>query len=109
MVELRGHRELVGKLKRNANLNDVKNIVRLNGSEMQRNAQRKAPVDTGHLRRSITLRYQDSGFTAKVKSEAEYAPYVEYGTRYMSAQPHVRPAFHEQKRKFINDLKRITE
>ena len=109
MVELRGTRVLVGKLRRNASLNDVKRVVRLNTRELQKKAQRYAPVDTGNLKASIRQSVLDGGFTGRVSSEASYAPYQEYGTRFQPGTPHVRPAFHEQKRKFINDLKRMTE
>lgn len=106
-LTIRGTDELVGKLRRNANLNDVKRTVRLNGSEMHRHAQRMAPVDTGNLRRNIKLHSQDQGYTAKVASEAEYAPYQEYGTRFQPGRPHIRPAYHTQKRKFISDMRRL--
>lgn len=106
-MQFNGVNQLVGALKKRANLNDVKDVVKLNGSEMHRKAQRNAPVDTGNLKRHVTLKAADGGFTAKVASEAEYAPYQEYGTRYQSGKPHIRPAYHEQKGKFINDMKRL--
>lgn len=106
-MQFNGVNQLVGALKKRANLNDVKEVVKLNGSEMQRKAQRDAPVDTGNLKRHITLKTLDGGFAAQVTSEAEYAPYQEYGTRFQPGKPHIRPAFHEQKGKFINDMKRL--
>ena len=105
--EIRGADQLVGKLKKNAELTDVKRTVQLNGSEMQRAVKRKAPVDTSHLKGMITIGIQDNGFTAKVKSEADYAPYQEYPTRYQPGTPHVRPGFFEQRIKFIQDMKRL--
>lgn len=106
-LKINGTKELVGKLKRNANLSDVKNVVIINGAEMQKQAQRLAPVDTGYLRRNITLRIMDRGFTARVKSEAEYAPYQEYGTRYQPGKPHIRPAYIKQKKRFVRDMRRL--
>lgn len=108
-MELRGADKLIAKLKKNATLNDVKDVVRLNTSEMNKKVQRKAAVDTGHLRRSVKQEIIDGGFTGKVASTAEYAGYVEHGTRFMPAQPHVRPGFHEQKEQFKKDMKRLTE
>jgi HK97 gp10 family phage protein len=108
-AELRGAGELIGKLKKNANLKDVKDVVRLNTSELQKGTQRNAAVDTGHLKRSIKQEILDNGFTGKVISPVEYAGYVEWGTRYMAAQPHVGPAFHVQKEQFKKDMKRLTE
>lgn len=106
-MQFSGVNQLVGALKKRENLNDVKDVVKLNGSEMHRKAQRNAPVDTGNLKRHVTLKTADGGFTAKVASEAEHAPYQEYGTRFQSGKPHIRPAYHEQKGKFINDMKRL--
>lgn len=80
--------------------------VKLNGAELQQKAQRNAPVDTGNLRRSINLSIKDGGMTAEITAMAEYSGYVEYGTRFMNAQPFIAPAFNEQKDIFINDLKR---
>lgn len=104
---IKGTADLVGKLKRNANLNDIKNVVKLNGAEMQRAAQRYAPVATGNLKREIELSSEDNGFVAKVASTADYAPFQEYGTRFQPGKPHIRPSYFEQRKKFIQDMKRL--
>lgn len=106
-MRISGADQLIGKLKKNANPDDVKNTVKLNGSEMQKAAQRYAPVDTTYLKRNIKYHSEDDGFTARVESEAEYAAYQEHGTRYQSGTPHIRPAFHEQKIKFKRDMSRL--
>lgn len=85
----------------------VRPVVKYHGSQLQQNAQRYAPVDTGNLKRSIRLEIKDSGMTAEIAATAEYAPYVEYGTRFMLAQPYMQPAFLRQKDKFISDLKKV--
>ncbi|HAM79599.1 HK97-gp10 family putative phage morphogenesis protein [Ornithinibacillus bavariensis] len=105
--ELRGADKLKGKLKRNANLDDVKRTVQLNGTELHRKSQRFAPVDTGFLKRQIKQYSQDNGFTAKTASEAEYSGYVNYGTRYMYPRPFMTNAYYEQRQKFIQDMKRL--
>lgn len=96
-IKVTGLDKLQKKLKKNVNLNDVKRVVSHNGAEMQIKAQQNAPVDTGHLKRSIGLEIKDGGMTAEVEPAAEYAPYVEYGTRFMSAQPYLKPAYNGQK------------
>lgn len=110
-IEIRGADKLVGKLKRNANLGDVKNVVRLNGAELQRRMQRNANFvkgyQTGATKRSIKYTSQDRGFTAKVAPGTEYSPYLEYGTRFMDAQPFVGPSWRKQKEKFKKDMKRL--
>ena len=57
--------------------------------------KRRAPVDTGQLRGSITTEtgsdggqiYSDTGPTAN------YAEYLEFGTRFQSAQPYAEPGW----------------
>jgi len=55
----------------------------------------KCPVLSGNLRGSITHKVDKD--EARVGTNVEYAPYVEMGTRRMSAQPYLRPALDENK------------
>ncbi len=57
-------------------------------------AKELCPVDTGKLRASITPVIQ-SWAEAYVGTNTEYAPYVEFGTKHMAAQPYLEPAFLE--------------
>lgn len=108
-IKIVGIDKLQAKLKKNVRLDDVKRVVRHNGAEMQEKAMRNAPVDTGTLKRSIGLKITDGGMSAEVEPTADYAPYVELGTRFMEAQPYLKPAFDEQKEKFKKDMKRLVE
>lgn len=47
---------------------------------VQTTAQQNAPSDTGNLRRSIDFEVEDNGTSGVIYSNAEYAPYVEFGT-----------------------------
>ena len=62
---------------------------------------------TGQTKRSIGLEIKDDGLTAEVGPTTDYAPYVEYGTRYMVSQPFVRPARDEQAQKFKRDMDKL--
>jgi len=106
-MKITGTDALEKRLKRLATLSDVQNVVKVNGTEMQRKAMRKVPVDTGALKRSIGMSMSDGGLTAIVGASMEYAPYVEWGTRFNSAQPYLRPSLYEQREKFKNDLARL--
>ena len=108
-VVLKGIGELSAKLRKNTDLGPVRQVVQQNGSEMQSKAQRNAPVDTGTLKRSIELEISDGGLTATSAPTAEYAPYVEHGTRYQEAQPYMKPAFNVQKEKFKRDIDKLTK
>lgn len=110
-LELKGLDALLGQLKRNTNLNDVKNVVKINTSELQRKMQRAAVFtkgySTGTTKRSINQRIIDSGFTGEVGPGTEYSPYLIYGTRFMAAQDFLRPPFYMQRTQFIKDMKRL--
>lgn len=112
-IKVDGLDKLQKALKNNATMNDVKKVVRHNGSELQKrvqgNADFKKGYQTGTTKRSIGLEFQDSGFTAEVEPATEYAEYLEYGTRFMEAQPFVRPAFDEQKKQFQKDMQNLVK
>lgn len=108
-IKIVGMEKLQKKLRQNVQMADVKKVVRHNGAEMQAKAQQNAPVDTGTLKRSIGIEITDGGMTAEVEPTADYAPYVELGTRFMEAQPYLGPAFNEQKEKFKKDMKKLVE
>ena len=106
-IKFEGIAKLNKGLKKRMDMSAVKDTVKLNGSEMQKKAQRNAPVDTGNLKNNIGLEISDGGMTATVEPTAEYAPYVELGTRFMEAQPFLKPAFEEQKKRFEKDLNEL--
>jgi len=106
-IRVRGTKDLKGRLRRNARLTDVKKAVLVNGSELQRNMQRDAPVDTGNLKRGIGMTIEDNGFTARVGATAEYAPYLIYGTRFMYSRDFFRPNYYRQRQQFLRDMKRL--
>ena len=117
-VRIDGFDKLEAKLTRNMNLGAVRTVVRKNGADLQTKAQENAPVGTpqstgipgyvgGTLKRSVELDITDGGLTAEVEPTADYAAYVEYGTRFMEAQPYLKPAYDEQKKKFVKDLNEL--
>lgn len=106
-IKFEGIAKLDKGLKKRMDLNAVKTVVRKNGADMQVKSQRNAPVDTGNLKRSIDLEISPNGLKATVEPKAEYAAYVELGTRKMEAQPYLKPAFEEQKKQFEKDLQKL--
>lgn len=107
VLSLRGSDDIIHKLKKDAEMSLVKEAVRINTVEMNGEAQRGAPVDTGHLRRSILMSIEDDGFSGHVNATANYAQAVNDGTRRQKAQPFMTSAFFKQKVQFEKDLKRL--
>lgn len=112
-IKLDGMDKLQKALKDNATMDDVKRVVRQNGSQLQRKTQNNADFvkgyQTGQTKRSIGLEIMDSGLAAEVEPTTDHAPYPEFGTRFMEAQPYVGPAFNEQSAKFKKDMQRLVK
>lgn len=110
-IKIEGLEELQKALKENITMDDVKRVVRHNGSQLQQKTQSHADFTkgyaTGQTKRSIGLEIVDDGLTAEVEPTTEYSPYLEYGTRFMEAQPFVRPALNEQKPIFQRDMRKL--
>lgn len=112
-IKVEGLDELQKALKANVTMDDVKRVVRQNGSEMQRkiqsNADFKKGYQTGTTKRSVGLEIKDNGFTAEVEPGTEYSPYLEYGTRFMDAQPFVKPGHEAQAAQFKKDMQKLVK
>ena len=110
-IKIAGLDKLQKKLAKDVTMNDVKRVVRQNGAQLQSKIQEKAEFakgyQTGTTKRSVTLEITDGGVTAEAGPTIEYAPYLEYGTRFMDAQPFVQPALEEQLPKFKSDMKKL--
>ena len=63
-------------------------------------AKANCPVDTGNLRASITS--EASGNECAVGTNVEYAPYQEFGTYKMAAQPFLVPALLNKKDEVVD-------
>lgn len=85
----------------------VSKVVQKHGAAMHKAALRNVPVDTGHLKRSITL--EVSSMTAKVQEHTEYGKWVETGTRKMAAQPYMKPALNSVEGQFVADLRKAVK
>ena len=124
--ELKGLEELQTKLKKVSKMEEVERIVEKHGVDMQRKAvdnaskfrghyegrgkSRRFVRPTGATKRSISVNSGKIGrFKYRVAPGTDYAAYVELGTRKMSAQPFIKPAFDEQKKLFKNDLERLVK
>lgn len=115
-VSLSGVKELKAALEKQARAEELAaQVVKYHGAQLQQNAQRICPVSHrkgkpgGTLKRSIRLELRDKGLTAEVAATTNYASYVEYGTRYMDAQPYMRPSYEKQVYKFLRDLDHVLD
>lgn len=90
----------------------IRNVVMKNGADLQEDAQKRMTktvayvkgYSKGTTRRSTTLTISADGMTATVAPHTEYFSYVEYGTRFMEAEPTLNPAFQKIKQQFYKDV-----
>lgn len=112
-AKLRGMKRLQKRLKDDATMDDVREAVAKTAKTLNCVMQKYSTkvfvkgYSKGNIRKSITTTIEDQGLTARVGTSAHYAPYVEYGTRFMSAEPFVRPTEAIAKRKLQAKLKKL--
>lgn len=107
-MTIKGGEALVKRLNKLKDLSKVEQVVRASGQDFKRNAEALVPVDTGHLKSSITTKML-SKTSVKIVSNANYSGYVEYGTRYMRAQPYFRPSMDKVYPTFKEKVKKAVE
>ena len=99
-VKIEGVKELQSKFKAlDKELQIIlSQAVSAGAAVVERDAKIRCPVDTGALRRSLREMKQNKTpgrIESQVGTDIEYAPHVEFGTRYQRAQPYLRPALDE--------------
>ncbi|MBQ8054481.1 MAG: HK97 gp10 family phage protein [Lachnospiraceae bacterium] len=113
-VKLVGMDKLQAKLEYCGNNREpVKTVITKNGNQL--NAKMKSKMTQAYIKGyshgdtagSVNTVITDGGMTANVGPTTDYSPYVEYGTRFMQAEPAVKPAFEEQVPIFKRDMEAI--
>ena len=84
-------------------------VVRKTAADIEASGKRNAPVDTGHLRGSISTTMSIGGLSAEIGPTASYGAYVEFGTRRMRPQPFMRPAADQHFPEFTEAVARLSQ
>jgi len=72
------------------------------GADMEDMAKTLVRVRTGYLQ--STIYHRASGFTLEFGATADYAAPQEFGTRFMTGQPYVRPSLDANEQKLLDAL-----
>ena len=88
---------------------EVAAVIERHARIVRREAQGLAPVDTGHLRSEIRADLSElaARLVAYVVSGATYGGFVEWGTRFMAAQPYLFPAAEADRADFFRDIRGV--
>lgn len=103
-----------GLLKR-AQVEVIKTIVKKHTTELQQKAMANASstyvkgYSTGATKKSIGIGFEDGGLTGITGLGLSYDPYLETGTRFMAAEPLLKPLFNQRKSMFISEIKKVVE
>lgn len=112
-LTVEGLEPLIGTLKENVTMDDVKRIVQKNGADLTATMKRQTTrsyikgYSTGDTAGSINMKPFNGGLGVEVATGTSYSPYVEWGTRYMEAEPIVQPSLDVIAPKFYSDLSRV--
>ena len=107
-IQIIGGDEAVRNIARRVGKDKVNRVVKKNTTEtqqrMMRNASFNKGYQTGTTKRSISIELFPAQLAGEVKPGTEYSPYLETGTRFMEAQPFVKPTRDEQAPIFLKDM-----
>lgn len=109
-----GLKELSAKLNQIKDKKAVHLAVKANTYELQQKIMQQTSIayikgySTGATKKTAAAD-MPSPFVGQAGITRSYNPYTEYGTRYMKAEPVVKPAFEMQRPIFINDLKKLVK
>jgi len=93
-------RKLVGA---SARLHEIAfNVLDQGGADIEAMAKQLVHVRTGYLRSTIYHRVE--GLSLEAGATADYAPFQEFGTRRMAANPFLRPAFDAYQQRIYDAL-----
>jgi HK97 gp10 family phage protein len=84
-------------------------VVRKASFDVEGQAKNRVPVDTGALKNSISTEFENGGLTGIIAPHTDYATFVEYGTKRMSAQPYMTPAAEAVAPAYIEAMKQMLQ
>lgn len=112
-VKIEGMKELISLLENVPKKLDkrIPDLLIAEGKETEGVLKRPpTPIDTGKLRQSMNAAMigpKTLVVKANATNLAPYAPYVEFGTRKMKAQPFFRPAINALRTRWVSNLRKL--
>ena len=91
-LNIKDFARLQGSLNSERIRKQAERIILYHTGDLFERSQRRVPVRTGHLKRSAIVGISLPKLEGRVKYAADYAGYLEKGTRYMAARPYLKPS-----------------
>lgn len=104
---------LIRELERLSDKSKIQRIVKDDGATLNRTMKQNAVFTKGYsqgeTKRSISANYKDGGMTAEVGPGTDYHAYLEFGTRFMAAQPFIKKSLDQVAPRFVDHLKELVD
>ena len=88
--------------------NKIKTVVQIAARNIEKDSKQRMTdqdaVDTGATRNSIFVSPGTPSFSQHIGPTTEYAPFIEFGTRFMPARPYMIPALEQEKIRFMQAI-----
>ena len=109
-IKVNGLPEALAKLKKyqSRKKKQIKVELEKGGRQVELLAKQTVPVDTTRLKSSIAVDLGDLGvLIVRVGTDVKYAPYVEFGTKFMGARPYLYPSFFTYENEIVKAIGRV--
>jgi len=109
-IKINGLPEALSKLKKyqSRKKKQIKDELMIGAFKVEGSAKDVVPVLTGRLKGSITVDASDIAIlVARVGTDVKYAPYVEFGTKFMGAQSYLYPSFFSHENEIVKAIGRV--
>ena len=109
-IKVNGLPEALSKLKKyqSRKKKQIKEELVIGGFKIETLAKQTAPWEYGRLSGSITMDDGDLALlVVRVGTHIKYAPYQEFGTKFMAAQPYLYPSFFAYENEIVKAIGRV--
>jgi len=109
-IKVNGLPEALAKLKKyqTRKKKQIKDELEIGALQIETLAKQTAPFETGRLSGSITADLSDLALlAARVGTDVKYAPFQEFGTRVMAAQPYLYPSFFAYENEIVKAIGKV--
>lgn len=109
-IKVNGLPEALAKLRKyqSRKKKQIKDELAIGAFKIETLAKQTAPFETGRLSASITTDLSDLALlAARVGTDVKYAPFQEFGTRVMAAQPYLYPAFFSYENEIVKAIGKV--